>query len=80
MGLQIQTALYGVSNTCCIVTSQVQAIVDTGNDDILIAPSTFKLPDMAPGVVKEFVVQYLGSDGTLRYASGTDGETLDLVP
>lgn len=80
MGLQIQTALYGVSNTCCIVTSQVQAIVDTGNDDILIAPITFGLPDMAPGVVKEFVVQYLGTDGNLRYASGTDGETLDLVP
>lgn len=80
MGLKIQTALYGVSNTCCIVTSQVQAIVDTGNDDVFIGPSTFNLPDMAPGVVKVFVVQYLGANGTLHYASGTDGETLDLVP
>lgn len=80
MALTIQYALYGVSNSCCIVTSQVQTIVDIGNDDIVIYPNTFGLPDMAPGVVKEFVVQYLGTDGNLRYASGTDGETLDLVP
>jgi hypothetical protein len=78
--LQIKFAVYGNGNSCIDVTNSVQRIVDEGNDDVYVMPSTFNIPyDPAFGIQKQFIAWYT-RNGKLMGITGLDGETVDLAP
>jgi hypothetical protein len=80
MGLKIESAVYGNGDRCSDVTASVTRIVNSGNDDIVVNPATFTLPDQSPGTQKQFALHYLDANNKNQYAAGVDGDTLDLVP
>ena len=84
MGIQILSAMYGpassqtsLPNVGVDVTTACQNIVNTGNDDIYILPSTFGIQDPDPNVVKTFGVLYTYNN-TTQTRFGVDFQTVDL--
>lgn len=83
MGITIIKAVYGTTNISADVTSIVQGIVNTGNDDISVDNDTMGGdPDF--NVQKSFAVIYTNNatasnPGCYTVLTAQEGDILDLV-
>jgi len=81
MGIQVISAIYGPAAAGGIgvdVTAACQTLVDSGQDDIYVWPSTFGISDPDPNVQKTFGILYTYNSNN-QTCFGVDGTTLDLA-
>jgi hypothetical protein len=78
MAIQVIAATYGTNTAGADVTAICQALVATGNDDILVENNVMG-GDPDPGTVKSFGIKYT-VNGAPFVRGGQEHNTIDLVP
>lgn len=77
-GLTIIKAMYGIQNTFTDVTTDVQNLVQDGELNFTVNAQSLGILDPAPGVKKNFQMQYRINGGNPSLLSKDDGEQVVL--
>ena len=77
-GLTIIKAMYGVQNTFTDVTKEVQNLAQGGELNFTVSAQSLGILDPAPGVKKNFQMQYRINGGNISLHSKDDGEQVVL--